>query len=79
MTGGEARLKFNYISDKGMGIGMFVAYVVDEDKDILKQGGIPEVMTSEENEESSIQKVAGRYYLSINATGNWTETVEEFK
>ena len=64
-----------------MGMGMFAAYVVDEGKDIMKQGGIPEVMTSAENEESesSIQKSAARYYLNINATGNWTVTVEEFK
>jgi hypothetical protein len=81
LTGGEARLKYKYNSDNGMGMGMFAAYVVDEGKDIMKQGGIPEVMTSAENEESesSIQKSAGRYYLNINATGNWTVTVEEFK
>ena len=81
LTGGEARLRYNYSSDNGMGMGMFSAYVVDEGKDIMKQGGIPEVMTTAENEESesSIQKSSGRYYLNINAAGNWTVTVEEFK
>lgn len=81
LTGIEARLKYKYNSDNGMGMGIFAAYVVDEGKDIMKQGGIPEVMTSAENEESesSIQKSAGRYYLNINATGYWTVTVEEFK
>jgi hypothetical protein len=81
LTGGEARLKYNYRSDNEMGMGMFAAYVVDEGKDIMKEGGIPEVMTSAENEESesSIQKNEGRYYLNINATGNWTVTVEEYK
>ena len=79
LFGGEARLKYNYASDNE--VGMFAAYVVDEGKDIMKQGGIPEVMISVEKEqsESSIQKSAGRYYLNINATGNWTVTVEELK
>jgi len=81
LTGGEAKLKYKYESQDGIGVGMFAAYVVDEGKDIMKQGGIPEVMTSEEKEESesSIQKSAGRYYLYINATGKWTVTVEELK
>jgi len=81
LTGGEARLKYKYESGNGMGMGMFAAYVVDEGKDIMKQGGIPEVMTSAESEESesSIQKSAGRYYLNINATGKWTVIVEELK
>lgn len=79
LTGGEARLKYKYNSDNGM--GMFAAYVVEQGKDIMKQGGIPEVMTSAENEESesSIQKSAGRFYLTINSIGNWTVRVEEYK
>jgi hypothetical protein len=81
LKGGETRLKYKYKSNNGIGVGMFAAYVVEQGKDIMKQGGIPEVMTSAESEESesSIQKSAGRYYLNINATGNWTVIVEEFK
>ena len=60
---------------------MFAVYVVDEGKEIMKQGGIPEVMTSAENEssDSALHKSRGKYYLDINVTGKWTVTVEEYK
>lgn len=62
-------------------MGMFAAYVVDEGVEIMKSGGIPEIMTQAENEESesAIHKSAGRYYLDINATGKWSVTVEELQ
>ena len=51
LTGSEARLKYKYESQHS-GMGMFAVYIVDEGKDIMKQGGIPEVMSTEEKEES---------------------------
>jgi hypothetical protein len=81
LTGGSARLKYDYSSQNNIGVGMFAAYVVDEGVEIMKQGGIPEVMTAAESEssESSLHKSKGRYYLEINATGKWTVTIEEYK
>ncbi|WP_234111752.1 MULTISPECIES: hypothetical protein [Chryseobacterium] len=81
LTGNEARIKYNYKADGGLGMGMFAVYVVDEGDDIMKTGGVPEVMSQAENEESesTIQKSAGKYYLNVNASGNWTVTVEELK
>lgn len=81
LTGGDARLKYSYKAPGGLGMGMFSVYVVDEGDDIMKTGGIPEVMTQAENEdsESAIQKGSGRYYLNVNASGNWVVTVEELK
>jgi hypothetical protein len=81
LTGNNARLKYKYQGEGGIGMGMFAVYVVDEGKDIMQEGGIPEVMTQAESEESesSIQKSAGRYYLNVNASGNWVVTVEEMK
>jgi hypothetical protein len=81
LTGNEARLKYSYKSKSGIGMGMFSVYVVDEGQDIMKQGGIPEVMTQAENEESesALQKSEGRYYLHVNATGDWVVVVEELK
>lgn len=81
LSGASARLKYDYASQDNIGMGMFAAYVVDEGKEIMKQGGIPEVMTSAESEssESALHKRKGRYYLDINASGKWTVTVEEFK
>lgn len=80
LTGSEARLKYKYESQHS-GMGMFAVYIVDEGKDIMKQGGIPEVMSTEEKEESesSIQKSAGRYYLNVNCIGKWKVTVEELR
>lgn len=81
LTGNEARLTYSYKAPGGIGMGMFSVYVVDEGEDIMKTGGIPEIMTQAENEESesTIQKSAGKYYLNVNASGNWTVTVEELK
>lgn len=81
LTGNEARIKYSYKADGGMGMGMFAVYVVDDGDDIMKTGGVPEVMSQAENEESesTIQKSKGRYYLNVNASGSWTVTVEEFK
>ena len=79
LTGGESRLKYKYRGESGL--GMFAVYVVDEGKDIMKQGGFPEVITQSENDESesSLQKGAGRFYLDVNAYGNWTVIIEEKK
>ena len=79
LTGGEAKLKYSYQGEEG--IGMFAAYVVDDGEDIMKVGGIPEIMTSSPKEvsESSIQKGAGKYYLNINAVGYWTVIIEELR
>jgi hypothetical protein len=81
LTGAEARLKYAYKAPSGLGMGVFSAYVVKQGVDIMKTGGVPEVMTQAENEnsESAIQKSAGRYYLDINASGNWDVSVEELK
>lgn len=81
LTGAPARLKYKYNSGSNMGMGMFAVYVVDEGDDIMKTGGIPEIMTQEENEESesSIQKGSGSYYLNVNAQGKWEVVVEEKK
>ena len=81
LTGGEAKIKYKYKAPGGLGMGMFSVYVVNEGEDIMKTGGIPEVMSQAENEESesTIQKSAGKYYLNVNASGSWSVTVEELK
>lgn len=81
LKGNDARIKYNYKADGNIGMGMFAVYIVDEGDDIMKTGGFPEVMTQAENEESesTIQKSEGKYYLNVNATGNWKVTVEELR
>lgn len=79
LSGGEAKIKYKFKSF--LGLGMFAVYVVNDGTDIMTVGGIPELMTSAEQEESesSIQKRAGRYYLNVNGAGDWIVTIEEFK
>ena len=81
LDGGTARLRYKYKSTGGIGMGLFSVYVVDEGDDIMVSGGIPEVMSQAENEESQsdIQKGSGSYYLNVNAMGSWTVIVEEKK
>ncbi|MBS1936287.1 MAG: hypothetical protein JSS84_00540 [Bacteroidetes bacterium] len=81
LTGGDAKLVYKYKAPGGIGMGMFSAYVVNEGEDIMQTGGIPEIMTQTESEESesAIHKGSGRYYLNVNASGNWTVSVLEYK
>ena len=81
LSGNDARIRYSYKAPEGLGMGLFSVYVVDEGDDIMKTGGVPEIMTQAENEESesTIQKSSGRYYLEVNASGNWTVTIEELK
>ena len=80
LNGSTARLKYEYQSPSDNGMGTFNIYVVDEGKDVMKEGAFPEVMTSKsEKSESSIQKPKGKYYLNVNAVGDWKVIVEEEK
>ncbi len=80
LQGNSAKIRYKYTTPEGLGIGIFSVYVVEEGTDLMQEGGFPEVMSqSDEESESSIQKSAGRYYLSVNATGNWKITVEEMR
>jgi hypothetical protein len=58
LSGASARLKYDYAIEDNIGIGMYAVYVVDEGKEIMNQGGIPEVMPSavSESSESSLDK-----------------------
>ena len=78
LHGNHARLRYKYKSGTD-GMGLFSVYIVPDGEDIMKEGGIPEVMSSADHEESesAIQKSAGKYYLDVNATGSWSIVVEE--
>lgn len=78
LHGNHARLRYKYRSGEA-GMGLFSIYIVPDGEDIMKEGGIPEVMSTVDHEESesAIQASAGKYYLDVNATGNWSIIVEE--
>jgi len=78
LHGNHARLRYKYKSEAA-GMGLFSVYILPDGEDIMQTGGIPEVMSSADHDtsESAIQKSAGKYYLDVNATGNWSIVVEE--
>ena len=78
LQGNHARLRYKYKSEAS-GMGLFSVYVLSDGQDLMESGGFPEVMSSADHEasESAIQKSAGKYYLDVNATGNWSIVVEE--
>lgn len=77
LSGGKAKVKYTYKAD----VGLFSFYIVPEGEDVMKDGGIPEVMTQQsESSETYITKDEGNYYLYVNsANGNWNVSVEEEK
>jgi hypothetical protein len=78
LHGNHARLRYKYKSEDA-GMGLFSVYIIPDGDDIMVSGGIPEVMSSADHEESesAIQKSSGKYYLDVNATGKWSIVVEE--
>ncbi len=79
IDGSKARLRYKFNAGQ---FGMFNAYVVEDGKAILKEGGIPEVMItrSEEGESSLSHLSAGEYYLDIIANdGQWAVAVDVYK
>jgi hypothetical protein len=78
LHGNHARLRYKYKSGEA-GMGVFSVFIAPDGEDLMKTGGVPEVMSTADHEESesAIQKSAGKYYLDVNATGNWSIIVEE--
>lgn len=78
LTGNDAKLVYKYDAGNPHA-GMFGIYVVEKGHDVMTEGGIPEIMSTQlkEESESAIQKSEGDYYLNVNATGNWEVTVQE--
>jgi len=78
LHGNHARLRYKYRSGEA-GMGVFSVFIAPDGEDLMKTGGVPEVMSTADHEdsESAIQKSAGKYYLDVNATGNWSIIVEE--
>lgn len=79
LVGNESRVHYKYRAAEGLDAGYFSIYFLDRGKDPLRDGGIPEVMTTsvKEDSESSIQKSEGEYYIFVNAAGDWSVLVEE--
>lgn len=78
LTGGEARLDYDFSGDPDFSIG--AVYLLEEGTDLQADGGIPLVMVSEpEADSTALHKNAGRYYLHVTAANmdGWTVAVQE--
>lgn len=82
LNGNEARIRYVYRSGMDdIGVGMFSVYVVEQGKDIMRQGGFPEILSNAVNDEgeSYIHYNRGTYYLHTNTMGSWDIVIEELK
>lgn len=80
LTGAEARMTYNFKGTGDMVLGSI--YLLTEGTDLMKDGGIPEVMIDEGGKGSTaLHKSAGTYFLDVNSAGftGWTVTIEEKK
>lgn len=78
LTGAEARMTYSFKGGEDMSLGAI--YLLDEGTDLMKDGGIPEVMIDGPvKEETALHKSSGTYFLDVNAANfdGWTITIEE--
>lgn len=79
LTGGKVRVSYEFTDNLGYDMVMGAIYVLTEGTDIMKDGGIPDVMISEAGSgETILRKSEGEYFVRItSANANYTVTVEE--
>lgn len=78
LTGAEARMTYSYKGGEDMSLGAI--YLLAEGTDLMKDGGIPEVMIDGPvKEETALHKSAGKYFLDVKAANfdGWSITIEE--
>ena len=76
LEGGKQRLSYTLTGNEYV---LATIYVVEEGKELLKDGGFPEASPTGPGSDSTfLYKSAGKYYLDITAgNGSWTVKIEE--
>lgn len=80
LTGGEVRMSYSFKGGESMALGSI--YVLTEGTDLMKDGGIPElIVDAPGSDETALHKSAGTYFLDVNAANfdGWTVTIEELR
>lgn len=80
LTGGEVRMSYSFKGSETMALGSI--YVLTEGTDLMKDGGIPElIVDAPGSDETALHKSAGKYFLDVNAANfdGWTVTIEELR
>lgn len=77
---GDKKVMYAYQSNNSS-MGVFAYYVVPKGKNIMKEGGFPEVMTQETKvqDESYLNRDPGEYQIVANATGNYVIQIWEMR
>lgn len=77
---GDKKVLYAYKSNNNM-MGMFSYYIVPKGTNVMKEGGIPEVMVSEikVKDESYLNRDAGEYQIVTNCAGNFVIQVWEMQ
>lgn len=80
-SGGKIRVTYEFVDTSGMDMVVGAVYVLTEGTDLMTDGGIPDVMVSEEGAgETILRKSEGEYYVKVSsANAEYTVTVEEQK
>jgi len=81
LTGSESKIVYSYKANPGAGMGVFYVYVMEAGTQLMKDGGIPEIMSTNEDDqgESSFQKDEGDYYIIVNSVGGWALSIQELR
>jgi hypothetical protein len=80
LTGAKCRMMYKFKTDADM--GMFSIYVVAEGDDVMREGGVPELMLqgTEEGETNLSHLGSGDYYLNaMAANGIWGVAIQEYR
>ena len=70
LEGGKQKLIYTITKKQYAGCNI---YLLDENTDLHKDGGIPVVMMAEESGETILRKSNGNYYLSVQASNTTCE------
>lgn len=78
LSGGQVKVKYTFSGGESL---LGAIYLMDEGKDLMKDGGIPDVTVSKAgSDETILRKAAGDYYIHVTvANADYTVTLQELK
>ena len=79
LKGGDVRLTYNFRGSESVVIG--AVYLLEKGTDLMRDGGIPEVMVTERSKDSTLlYRDPGAYYVKVTAADTrYTVTLEELR
>lgn len=78
LTGAETRMTYEFHGSGGMGVA--AVYLLTEGTDLQVDGGLPELMLTEDESDSTfLHRASGNYYLDVSSANfaGWSVTIEQ--